>query len=105
MIQFLITNNELEKASLLDEKLTESLTDSTFSLTTQLYFAFFKAFLAEDRAEVTNILNLLRKNDRQTYTILSKIIQSTAFRKILDISSYAGCLKEGLVSKKTLTAT
>ncbi|TXX26527.1 XRE family transcriptional regulator, partial [Escherichia coli] len=33
------------------------------------------------------ILNLLRKNDRQTYTILSKIIQSTAFRKILDISS------------------
>ncbi|MBO6418804.1 XRE family transcriptional regulator [Enterococcus gallinarum] len=87
MIQFLITNNELEKASLLDKKLTESFTDSTFSLTTQLYFTFFKAFLAEDRAEVTNILSLLRKNDRQTYTILSKIIQSTAFRKILDISS------------------
>ncbi|WP_291293343.1 helix-turn-helix transcriptional regulator [Enterococcus sp.] len=87
MIQLLITNDELEKAACLDKKLLDSFTDSSFSLTTQLYFTFFKAFLAEDREQVKNILCLLKTNDRQAYTILRKIIQSTAFRKILDVSS------------------
>jgi transcriptional regulator with XRE-family HTH domain len=87
MIQLLITNDELEKAACLDKKLLDSFTDSSLSLTTQLYFTFFKAFLAEDREQVKNILCLLKTNDRQAYTILRKIIQSTAFRKILDVSS------------------
>lgn len=82
IIQFLIAKNKIEEASLLDQRLIEAFDSSKISLTTQLYFTFFKSFLEKDLKKVEFILRTIKEYDRQTYNLLKKIVESTTLEKL-----------------------
>ena len=84
VIQFLIMNNNVEKAYILDKILLSALDPLEISLTTQIYITFFKSLIKKDYKKVKNILNLLKENDAYSYILINKIINSSNFHSIFN---------------------